>query len=90
MQLWSMQRCTISRLARDGMQRGFMAAPTGDVVGVERGGCTHDHAGPLSYDHRPSHPSNAGTEHVGFSPTRQALLVPSAGRHGVFGEPHQG
>ena len=27
---------------------------------------------------RPSHPCNAGTEHVGFSPTRQALLAPSA------------
>ena len=24
------------------------------------------HAWPKSYDHRPSHPYNAGTEHVGF------------------------
>ena len=28
-------------------------------------------------DHRPSPPYNAGTEHVGFSPTRQALLAPT-------------
>ena len=27
---------------------------------------------------RPSHQYNAGTEHVGFSPTRQILLAPSA------------
>ena len=33
--------------------------------------------------HRPSHPSNAGTEHVGFSPTRQTLLPPSAKRREV-------
>ena len=33
-------------------------------------------AWPWSYDHRPSHLHNAGTEHVGFSPTRQALLAP--------------
>ena len=25
------------------------------------------------YDRRPSHPYNAGTEHVGFSPTKQTL-----------------
>ena len=30
------------------------------------------------YDHRPSHPYNAGTEHVGFSPTRQTLPAPNA------------
>ena len=28
-------------------------------------------AWPQSYDHRPSHPFYAGTEHVGVSPTRQ-------------------
>ena len=40
------------------------------------------HAGPSSYDHRPLHPYNAETEQlVGFSPTRQALLVPSAKRN---------
>ena len=31
-------------------------------------------------DHRPSHPYNAGTEHVEFSPTRQTLLARSAVR----------
>ena len=34
------------------------------------------------YDHRPSHLSNAGTEHVGISPTRQTSLVHQA-RSGV-------
>ena len=35
----------------------------------------------------PSHPYYAGTEHVGFSPTRQTLLAPSANRRGeLFGE----
>ena len=36
------------------------------------------HGCPQSYDHGPSHPCNAGTEHIGFSPTRQTLLAPSA------------
>ena len=39
-------------------------------------GCTHYHAWPQPYDHRPSHPHNAGTEHVGFSPARQTSLAP--------------
>ena len=47
-------------------------------------------AWPLPYDHRPSHPYYAGTEHVGFSPTRQTLLAPSAKRREVFGESHEG
>ena len=38
---------------------------------------------------RPSHPHNAGTENVGFSPTRQALLAPSSKRREVFGESHE-
>ena len=29
-------------------------------------------------------------EHVGFSPTRQTLLAPSAKRREVFGESHKG
>ena len=41
-------------------------------------------------DHRPSHLCNAGTEHVGFSPTRQILRAPSAMRREVFGESHEG
>ena len=48
------------------------------------------HAWPLSYERRPSHPYNAGTEHVGFSPTRQTLLAPSAKRREVFGESREG
>ena len=34
--------------------------------------------------YRPSHPDNAGTEHVGFSPTRQTLLAPGAKRREEF------
>ena len=43
-----------------------------------------------SSDHRPSHPYNAGTEHVGCSPTRQTLHAPSKKRREVFGESHEG
>ena len=39
---------------------------------------------------RPSHTYSAGTERVGFSPTRQTLLAPSAKRREVFGESHEG
>ena len=39
--------------------------------------------------YRPSHPYNVGTEHVGFPPTRQALLAPSAKRREVLGESHE-
>ena len=39
---------------------------------------------------RPLHPYNAGTNHVGFSPTRHTLLAPSARRREVFGESHEG
>ena len=39
--------------------------------------------GRRSYDHRPSHPYNAGTERVGLSPARQTLLAPSAKGGGV-------
>ena len=35
-------------------------------------------------------PYYAETEHVGFSPTRQTLLAPSAKRREVFGESHEG
>ena len=34
--------------------------------------------------------TNAGREHVGFSPTKQTLLAPSAKRREVFGESHEG
>ena len=33
---------------------------------------------------------NAGTEHVGFSPTRQTLLALSAKRRKVLGESYEG
>ena len=45
---------------------------------------------PMTIAIRPSHPYNGGTEHVGFPPTRQALLAPSAKRREVFGESHEG
>ena len=41
------------------------------------------------YDHRSSHPYNTGTEHVGFPPTRQILLAPSAVRSEVLSESHE-
>ena len=40
--------------------------------------------------YRASHPYYAGTEPVGFLPTRQAFLAPSAKRREVFGESHEG
>ena len=39
----------------------------------EGGGVYSYQAWPQSYDHGPSHSYNAGTEYVGFSPTRQTL-----------------
>ena len=39
---------------------------------------------------RPKHPYNEGTEHAGFSTTRQTLLAPSAKRREMFGESHEG
>ena len=56
----------------------------------ERGGLYSYHAWPQSYDHRPSHPYNAGTEHVGFSRTTQKLLAPIAKHREVLGESHEG
>lgn len=35
-------------------------------------------------------PPNAGKEHAGFSPTRQAFLTPSSKRGEVFSEPYEG
>ena len=42
------------------------------------------HGRPESYGHRPSHPYNDGPAHVGFSPTGQTLLAPSASVWGAF------
>ena len=39
---------------------------------------------------RPSYSYNAGTEHVGGSPTRQTLRAPSVKHREVFGESHEG
>ena len=39
---------------------------------------------------RPLHSHNAGTEHVGFSPTRQIWLALSPKRCEVFGASHEG
>ena len=43
-----------------------------------------------SYDHRPSHPYNAGTEHVRFPPTTQTLLASRAKRREVLDDSHEG
>ena len=40
-------------------------------------------------NHRRSHPEDAGTERVGFSPTRQTSRAPSAKRCESFGESHR-
>ena len=46
------------------------------IGGNREGGVyTHHKTCGRSCDHRPSHPYNTGTEHVGFSPTRKALLA---------------
>ena len=50
------------------------------LVMVKGGRVYSCHAWPQSYGHRPSHPCHAGTEHVGFSPTRQTLLAPGTKR----------
>ena len=58
----------------------------------KRGECTqfvHGRSG-MTIAIRPSHPYHAGTEHVGFLPTRRTSLVPSAKRREVFGESHVG
>ena len=67
-------------------QGGVGIGTGGEVGGVG----TRYHAWPKSYDHGPSHLYNAGTEHVGYSPTRQTLLAPSAKRREMFGESHEG
>ena len=44
-----------------------------------------------SYDHRPSHPYNAGAEHVEFTRNRQLrVYVSSAKRREALGESHEG
>ena len=59
-----------------------------DIVVFRKGrGCTqfvHDRGRVAIY------PRNAGTEHVGFAPTRQTSFAPSAKRREVFGESHEG
>ena len=56
------------------------------AVFIQSKGCTQF----VQYDHRPSHPYYAGTEHVGFSPTRQTFLETSAKLREVFGESQEG
>ena len=54
------------------------------------GGVQFFHAQPQCQDHRPSHPYDAGTAHVGLSPTTQTTRAPSAERGDVFGDSHEG
>ena len=62
----------------------------GGIGRSHRGGgwrvCARYHTWPWPYGHGPSPLYNAGTEHVGFSPTRQILLTPRAKCREVFGE----
>ena len=56
------------------------------VKGEGKGAYTQVDHGLSRMTHRPSHLNNVGTEHVGFSPTRQKiLLAPSAKRRHVSG-----
>ena len=77
---------------RGGGRKGRRIGGGGGVGGgvAEAGGVYSFHAWPQSYDHRPLHPSNAGTEPVGFLPTRLTLFASSAIRREVFGESHEG
>ena len=52
------------------------------------GGLYSCHAWP--YDHRPSHPYNAGTERFGFHRRGRHLIAPSAKRRKVLGESQEG
>ena len=65
----------------------FSATPEcrGERVGPWLCGCTH-----FMHSHRPSHPYDAWTEYVGFSPTRKKSRAPSAKRRGVFSESPEG
>ena len=58
---------------------------------VSRGGwgghINHDRS---PYDHRTSHPYNATTDKVEFSPTSQTSRAPSAKRREMFRELHEG
>ena len=56
------------------------------ATGRGRGGVYPCHAWPSRYNHRPLHPHKAGTEHVGFPPTRHTLLAPNAKCREVFDE----
>ena len=53
------------------------------------GGCTQFVHGRSRMTINPRIFTNAGRERVGFSPTRQTLLAPSAKRREVFGESHE-
>ena len=63
------------------------------IVYLYTGGCAHhamrSRSRRMTMDPRISTYS-VGTEHVGFSPNRQTLPVPSAKRREVLGESHEG
>ena len=56
---------------------------------VEQGGGVKVRGDVFAFMHRLSHRYHAETEYVGFSPTRQALLAPSAKRSEVSSEWHE-
>ena len=68
-----------SRLTGAAMSRfPIIPAATGRPRATKEGGALIIMHGPSRiYDRRPSHPYNAGTEHVGFLPTRPRWLTPS-------------
>ena len=67
-------KCVAPRL---GTQKRARLAK-GEALGRVGGGLGYScYAWPWSYDHRPSHPYSAGTEHVGFLLTRRTMLAPN-------------
>ena len=72
-----------------GVTRARGSNPVLTPPNVASVGGTHFVHGRSRMAPRSSHLYYAGAEHVGFSPTRQTLLAPSAKRREVFGESHE-
>ena len=72
-------------------QRGEGERRTGGRGGeIGEAGCIHVMHTRRRMAYGPSHSYNFGTEHVGLSPTRGALLAPRTKHGEAFGESHEG
>ena len=75
-------------LAFDGSK--FLFSLLGAFASWGSGGGIHYHPWPSSYEHRPSHPYNPGTEQlVGFHRLGTYCFAPSAKRREVLGGSHE-